>query len=69
MQPGASVDGATASAGGGTGSTVSVTATVCTDPVAGGVPSGVAYRADGDGMILYSHDASMVWRKRAKDAS
>ncbi|HOH52513.1 MAG TPA: hypothetical protein PLI98_17430, partial [Candidatus Hydrogenedentes bacterium] len=34
------------------------------DPVVGGVPSGVAYRADGDGMILYSHDASMVWRPR-----
>jgi hypothetical protein len=34
------------------------------DPLAGGVPSGVAYRADGDGMILYSHDASMAWRPR-----
>jgi len=34
------------------------------DPALGGVPSGVAYRADGDGMILYSHDASMAWRPR-----
>ncbi|HQL94939.1 MAG TPA: hypothetical protein PL005_09685 [Candidatus Hydrogenedentes bacterium] len=34
------------------------------DPIVGSVPSGVAYHADGDGMILYSHDASMAWRPR-----